>query len=358
VHFMGEGGGALMAIMLFMAITSTGSAEQIAVSSLVSYDIYRKYINPTATGEDILRVSRYAILGFGIFMGVLSVILYEIDISLGFVYLMMGVFIGSAVIPVALVLTWSKANAIGAMAGAIIGQVTAICFWLISAAAYDDEVTIDTLGKNDPMLIGNLIAILFSGAIHIGWSIVAPQNYDFKELAGAISLIDDKLPEYDELEQNELMTNHAKRWITLWGSLFTVIMVVLWPLLSIPAGVFSEGYFEMWVYISIVWGVLATLVCIMLPIYESRVGIGRVFKGLFFNDDLHYRLDDVDYKLEVMMSHMGIAIKKPIDVDTSFHGDPSYRAKLISTGPQVKPPSKESNDKRAMNENPISTTGL
>ena len=74
VHFMGKGGAAAITIMLFMAITSTGSAEQIAVSSIVSYDIYRKYFNPKATGEDILRVSRIAIFGFGIFSGVLSII--------------------------------------------------------------------------------------------------------------------------------------------------------------------------------------------------------------------------------------------------------------------------------------------
>jgi SSS family transporter len=357
VHFMGEGGGILMAIMLFMAITSTGSAEQIAVSSLVSYDIYRKYINPECKGEDILRISRYAILGFGTFMGILSVILYQIDISLGFVYLMMGVFIGSAVIPVSLVLTWDKANAVGAMSGAIIGQICGIISWTVSAAAYDGEVTIDTLGKNDPMLIGNLIAILSSGTIHIIWSLIAPQNYDFKEMAAAITLIDDKLPEYDEAEQNELLTGHAKRWITMWGGLFTVIMIIVWPVLSIPAGVFTEGYFELWVFISIIWGVVATLVCILLPVYESRVGIMTVMKGLFFNDDLHYRLDDVDYKLEVMMSHMGIALKKPIDVDTSFHGDPSYRAKLISLGPQVKPTGKEMSGK-AMNENPVSSVGM
>jgi Na+/proline symporter len=121
---MGEGGGILMTIMLFVAITSTGSAEQIAVSSLAAYDIYRKYLDPQATGEDILRISRYAILCFGTFMGFLSVILNQIGISLGFVYLMMGVFIGSSVIPVALVLTWSKANTVGAMAGAILGLAT------------------------------------------------------------------------------------------------------------------------------------------------------------------------------------------------------------------------------------------
>ena len=32
--------------MLFMAVTSSGSAELIAVSSLFTYDVYRTYINP------------------------------------------------------------------------------------------------------------------------------------------------------------------------------------------------------------------------------------------------------------------------------------------------------------------------
>ena len=46
---MGNGGGILMIIMLFMAITSTGSAECIAVASLWAYDCYRQYINKNAT---------------------------------------------------------------------------------------------------------------------------------------------------------------------------------------------------------------------------------------------------------------------------------------------------------------------
>jgi urea-proton symporter len=50
---MGKGGAALILIMLFMAVTSTGSAEQIAVSSLVAYDVYATYINPKATGKQV-----------------------------------------------------------------------------------------------------------------------------------------------------------------------------------------------------------------------------------------------------------------------------------------------------------------
>ena len=55
-----------MIIMLFFAIASTGSAECIAVSSLVVYDIYRKYFNPNATNDDIMKWSRVVTTVFGI----------------------------------------------------------------------------------------------------------------------------------------------------------------------------------------------------------------------------------------------------------------------------------------------------
>ena len=54
-------------------VISTGSAESIAVSSLIAYDIYREYFNPDATGKQILLVSRIVIVCFGIFMGLFSV---------------------------------------------------------------------------------------------------------------------------------------------------------------------------------------------------------------------------------------------------------------------------------------------
>ena len=55
---MGKSGSVLLLTMLFMAVTSAGSAELVAISSLCTYDIYRTYINPDASGEQILRVSR------------------------------------------------------------------------------------------------------------------------------------------------------------------------------------------------------------------------------------------------------------------------------------------------------------
>lgn len=108
---LGKGGATLILIMLFMAVTSTGSAELIAVSSLISYDVYRAYINKDATGDEILKVSRITVFVFGALMGVLSIVLNEMGLNLGWVYLFMGVVIGSAVVPVSMVLTWKKATA-------------------------------------------------------------------------------------------------------------------------------------------------------------------------------------------------------------------------------------------------------
>jgi urea-proton symporter len=41
VFLLGKFGAILIVIMLFMAVTSSGSAELIAVSSLFTYDVYR-----------------------------------------------------------------------------------------------------------------------------------------------------------------------------------------------------------------------------------------------------------------------------------------------------------------------------
>merc|ERR1711871_1239334 len=49
IALIGNTGGFLIMVQLTMAILSTGSAECIAVSSLMSYDVYRPYINPEAT---------------------------------------------------------------------------------------------------------------------------------------------------------------------------------------------------------------------------------------------------------------------------------------------------------------------
>jgi len=280
-HLLGQAGSVLILVMLFMAIVSTGSAESIAVSSLVAYDIYREYINPNASGKQILCVSRFVILIFGLFMGGFSILLAYIGLNLGWVYLFMGIVIGSAVIPLWNMMTWDKASGKGAVIAAWAGFILAVVIWLIAAAAKSGKVTIATLGQNEVMLTGNLVAILSSGLIHYVYSkFIDKTTYDFKELDKNINLVENDTSGLTDAEKDPDALRRASRWITRRGWALTIILVILWPLLSIPARVFTQEYFAFWVFVAIIWGFGAAIIITVLPLTESQDEIGKDLSGL------------------------------------------------------------------------------
>lgn len=62
IALLGRGGAGLMLLLLFMAVTSSTSAELIAVSSLLTFDVYKTYIKPKATSSELVRISHYGII--------------------------------------------------------------------------------------------------------------------------------------------------------------------------------------------------------------------------------------------------------------------------------------------------------
>jgi urea-proton symporter len=148
-HLLGENGSTLVLIMLLMAIVSTGSAESRTVSSLIAYDVYRQYFNPDADGDQIMSVSRFVIVVFGFFMGAFAIALEEMGLDLGWVYLFMGIMIGSAVAPLWNMMTWDKASGAGAILAAWSGLVFAVTGWICTAHIQSGSVTVATLGTNE-----------------------------------------------------------------------------------------------------------------------------------------------------------------------------------------------------------------
>jgi hypothetical protein len=216
---------------------------------------------------------------FCIFMGVFAVILNLLGLGLGWVYLFMGIVIGSAVIPLWNMMMWSDANATGAIVAAWVGQIAALIVWIAVAAAESGEVTVATLGGNYPMLCGNLVAIFFSGFIHYVMSKASPQKYDWESMK-TIKLIDEDLSGLGAELYDDKDLEGAFNWIMRRGWALTIIFVIIWPALSLPAGVFTKSYFAFWVFISLIWGFTAAAVIIGLPLYESWDSIMMVWDGL------------------------------------------------------------------------------
>ena len=280
---MGEVGAIMVLTMLFMAVTSAGSAELIAVSSLITYDIYRTYKNPNATGKQLVKVSRITIVGFGLGMGGLAVILLHMGLSLGFVYLAMGILIGSAVIPIALTILWKRTNRVAATAGAVIGLLVAVTTWVSVAASlpeYNGVVDLTSLGHNYSMLFGNVAGILTGGAVAIIGSLASKTSFDWKDLKEKITLVEISAAQSAQVTENEETLKRAFKFSLKGGGLMTLILIIAWPMPLIASNfVFDQFAYGVWVAISVVWVSVAAGFIILLPVIEARHGISQVLRG-------------------------------------------------------------------------------
>ena len=297
-HTMGVGGAFLIVLQLFMAVTASGSAEQIAVSSIFAYDIFKRYMKPHATGADIIHMARLGVFGYGAISGMLAVSLQQLGLNLGWVYNAMGIFIGSAVLPLSLSITWSKCSGNAAVAGAILAQIAGIIAWVVQGwketnktplcgGCTKGKVTYEALGTLNAQLAGNCAALFGSIFITIPWSLLYPQNFDWKVLrkltdgnmVDAFETADSALLDDEGPDSREAM-DKALNWTYATGSALTLILIILWPCLAIPAGHFSQSYWGWWVALAIIWGLVATISTICLPLWEARAVFIAILSSL------------------------------------------------------------------------------
>ena len=148
VAMLGKGGAGASLLLIFMAVTSAMSAELIAVSSIFTYDIYQGYVNPKvrtifrvgdqvkplqADGKILIRMSHVTCVVYSIIMAGFSTGLFYAGIGMGYIYLMMGCIISSAVLPATLTLMWKDQNWVSAALSPVLGLIVALIAWLVTA---------------------------------------------------------------------------------------------------------------------------------------------------------------------------------------------------------------------------------
>jgi len=288
---LGDIGAVLLLTMLFTAVTSAGSAELVAVSSLVTYDIFRTYVKPSSSGRELMRVSNMTIIAFGLGMGLLASILLQIGASLQYVYLAMGILIGSAVIPISLSVVWNKTNKVAAVSAALIGLASGLMAWIITADILYGEVSISSTGKNIPLLVGNVVSISTGGAITIAGSLLKPDKFNFKVMKQKILVVDDKIRSIIEQDSDERFLKSAAKFSYRYAVALALILVVVWPLpLYFSGYVFSPVMYYVWVAIAVVWASGSAAVIIALPILEGRGGISKALKQMAMSSFRHGKI--------------------------------------------------------------------
>jgi hypothetical protein len=79
---------------------------------------------------------------------------------MGYLYVVMGVIISSAVIPATLTLMWAGQNKWAGTLTPPLGPTCAVITWLVTASQECHSLDVDCTGSNNPMLAGNVMALL------------------------------------------------------------------------------------------------------------------------------------------------------------------------------------------------------
>lgn len=278
---LGDAGAILLLSVLFTAVTTAGSAELVSVSSLVTYDVYRSYVKPWATGRELMRVSRLTIIGFGLGMGILSSFLMQLGASLQYIYLAMGILIGPAVVPIALTVSWKKTNKNAVIMGSILGLAAGICSWITATWLLYGHLSIATTGETTPLLIGNVLSISVGATVVVVGSLLKPQNFNFDLMKQKILVVDDRIRSIIEKDTNDNQLKRDARFTYRYAIALSLVLVVVWPLpLYFSGYVFSLFVYTLWVGLAFAWASVAAGVIILLPLIESRAGIIQVFKKI------------------------------------------------------------------------------
>lgn len=311
IALLGSGGAVAVLLIVFMAVTSAMSAQLIAVSSIATYDVYQTYINPLASGKRLIWVSHLSCVVFAIIMAGISTGLYYAGISLGYLYLLMGVIISGAVIPASLTLLWNRQSWAAATFSPPLALACSLTGWLVQASK-EGPLTVAVTGANNPMLVGNLVALLAPAVfVPLFTFIFKTEPYDWKsmaeirkgddsDLAAAANMDIELVPGEHQQSSEEARAEMAKLVKsskiarTLCASL-TLALLILWPMPMYGSGyVFSREFFTGWIVVGLLWLFMSTFCVGLYPLWEGRktmaktaraiyrdvTGRGRVLKGV------------------------------------------------------------------------------
>ncbi|KAF3987481.1 hypothetical protein FT663_04435 [Candidozyma haemuli var. vulneris] len=317
---LGKSGAVMSILLTFLAVTSSMSSELIAVSTIFTYDFYRGYINPKASGKKLMLMSHGSVIVFAYVMAGFSIGLYYAGIAMGYLYELMGIIIGGAVLPSTLTLFSKRQNWAAATFTPPIATSLAIMSWLVCTKSKYGKIDRYTTFEDDPMLTGNVVALLSPLIIIPTLTLIfKPQNFDWNLLklisrvdetdelieaegpthADAESMSDDVHPvksqitiaaheialmKADDYAEESKRLNKAFKKAACICVFLALSLIILWPMPMYGSGyIFSREFFTGWIVVLFIWTFITGFVVIIGPLWEGRYGIFYTLRGIYWD---------------------------------------------------------------------------
>ncbi|KAI9683247.1 MAG: urea active transporter [Bathelium mastoideum] len=177
IALLGKGGAVLMLLLLFMAVTSSTSAELIAVSSLLTFDVYKTYFRPDSSSQRLVQVSHYGIVIYALVLATFCCILNAVGLNLTWLLTVLGVIVGGASVPVGLVLLWPRISTVAAVGAPWIGLALGLIGWFVTTVKRSGSITVDTTGDVTNAVAGNIASCVGGALVAFVLTFIFPKQH-------------------------------------------------------------------------------------------------------------------------------------------------------------------------------------
>ena len=299
---MGKGGAAAVLLMVFMACTAAYSCETVAVSSLWTYDIYKAYINPNATGKKLVFVTHAAVIVFSVAVIALAIGLGRANFDVSFITTCMGIIVNVCIIPMGCTLFWRKMSSCGMIIGTTLSTCISVSVWLGYAKSQSGVISLASLSTYEALAAGNTVAIgvpviivpivVFFKPSDFDWNkwktdIRQDDNSEFDKEHGLTNVFSgEQLTELAlEKEREDDYRMIRKRNIGMViVTVFVLFFLILFPIpLYGLKYIFTKRFFRGYIIVTFLWVFFSVFVVTVYPIWESRVSIVQLFKKVLLH---------------------------------------------------------------------------
>lgn len=166
-----------MLILLFMAVTSSTSAELIAVSSLLTFDVYKTYIRPESSSAKLVQISHYGIVLYAVVLAAFCCILNAVGLNLTWLLTILAIMVGGAAMPVGLILLWRRMSTVAAIAAPWTGLICGLIAWFVTTWKRSGRITVATTGNTTNAVAGNVTSWGVGFLLALVLSLLFPAKY-------------------------------------------------------------------------------------------------------------------------------------------------------------------------------------
>lgn len=315
ITLLGKGGAVLMLILLFMAVTSSTSAELIAVSSLLTFDVYKTYYRPGTSSEALVKVSHWAIAFYAIVLAAFCCILNAVGISLTWLLTVLGVIVGGASLPVGMILLWKPMSTVAAVGAPWIGFLSGLVVWFVTTWKRSGAINVATTGDTTNALAGNLASFGVGFIMAVFLTFVFPKKHASPEMNALTGIPSEQAAKHEEgtneeennegaeakepastsrtpdelatpasarnelvdyLESNNtepmdpVLVKRGERIAWTANGIFFFGAVILVPFTLFGTSyVYSKSFFTGWVVVSFIWVWTSVVICVVYPVVSG-----------------------------------------------------------------------------------------